>query len=765
MAVSPKNQWNGASLTQDDLMYKDMVILVDENDKITGKGSKYDSHRFVPGQPRGLLHRAFSVFMFDSKNRLLLQQRAESKITFPKVWTNTCCSHPLFGFEPTEIDLPEEVEKGNVNGVKRAAIRKLNHELGIPISTFSPENFKFLTRVHYYAGDILTHGKNSPWGEHEIDYILLLKTEGEIKMDPCKDEVMDTKWVSADELKEMMDGGDGLLWSPWFKIIANEWLIPRWWKDLDKTLKTQESCDYKTIHRFDPPATFRGGAGVCGFITSEEKNSKGKLKQGAYGKIPVFKNSKMEQLLRLDEVFFMVMFKLGFNGGSSCMDVDKEPKSDRKFCDEMLGRVSRSFCLVIRQLPKELGMEVAVFYLFLRGLDTVEDDMSAFPDPEDKVHCLERFHETVLLGKVKLLGSEGGGKGRPSLDKFLTVDGLTGIGEGDEKALIENMIRVSRVYDTFDSGAQRVIKEITRDMGKGMAEFVSKDLGQGTKSVEEYNLYCHYVAGLVGEGLCRLFAVTRIERPALTRRMDLANSMGLFLQKNNIIRDYLEDYVEGRAFWPKEVWEKHAVKTKLLGELSLPENRRAACNCLNELVIDALQLMPDCIDYMSQIQNQQAFRFCGIPQVMAAATLAEVFDNPRVFEGVVKIRKGQTVKLMMNCTSMRGLVKAFHASALRIYKRLLKSEPGHEKKKEACERILQITAQKLIDTNISTVSAASHVALALLSVRVLAKNGSKGEFGFNEAVFGMMLYICVVRICDWMYSHVAISKHKKPKQQ
>jgi isopentenyl-diphosphate delta-isomerase len=57
--------------------------------------------RFEEGQPHGLLHRAFSVFLFNSENKLLLQQRAASKITFPKVWTNTCCSHPLYGHSPT----------------------------------------------------------------------------------------------------------------------------------------------------------------------------------------------------------------------------------------------------------------------------------------------------------------------------------------------------------------------------------------------------------------------------------------------------------------------------------------------------------------------------------------------------------------------------------------------------------------------------------------------------------------------------------------
>jgi isopentenyl-diphosphate delta-isomerase type 1 len=72
----------------------------------------------------GLLHRAFSVFLFDEQGRLLLQQRADEKITFPGFFTNTCCSHPLA--------IVDELEEKGQLGAKRAAQRKLLHELGIP---------------------------------------------------------------------------------------------------------------------------------------------------------------------------------------------------------------------------------------------------------------------------------------------------------------------------------------------------------------------------------------------------------------------------------------------------------------------------------------------------------------------------------------------------------------------------------------------------------------------------------------------------------
>ena len=104
---------------------------------------------------KGLLHRAFSAFIFrPSDARLLLQQRASEKITFPDMWTNTCCSHPLDDFET------EKVEEDQL-GVRVAASRKLEHELGIPKSQTPIEEFQYLTKIHYLAPS------DGVWGEHE----------------------------------------------------------------------------------------------------------------------------------------------------------------------------------------------------------------------------------------------------------------------------------------------------------------------------------------------------------------------------------------------------------------------------------------------------------------------------------------------------------------------------------------------------------------------------------------------------------------------
>lgn len=160
------------------------------------------------------------------------------------------------------------------------------------------------------------------------------------------------------------------------------------------------------------------------------------------------------------------------------------------------------------------------------------------------------------------------------------------------------------------------------------------------ETLEDFDLYCHYVAGLVGEGLSRLFANSGKESPELGRQLVLSNSMGLFLQKTNILRDFREDVDDGRMFWPKAIWGRYATHPS---ELTLPQNSKKARWALSEMTLDALQHATDVLDYLSLLRNQSIFNFCAIPQVMAIATLDACFGNLDVFQTNVKIRRSLTV--------------------------------------------------------------------------------------------------------------------------
>ena len=187
-------------------------------------------------------------------------------------------------------------------------------------------------------------------------------------------------------------------------------------------------------------------------------------------------------------------------------------------------------------------------------------------------------------------------------------------------------------------------------MENGMADFAHKAVTTGEiylEKIEDWDLYCHYVAGLVGEGLSRLLSASGKEQPWLADQIELSNSMGLFLQKTNIIRDYREDVEQRRYFWPKQIWTREEYSVggrggfKEMEEMYAPGNEKQALWVISGLVVDVLRHAPDCLDYLRLLKNQTVFNFCAIPQVMAIATLNAVFMNPQTFQRNVKIRKAE----------------------------------------------------------------------------------------------------------------------------
>jgi farnesyl-diphosphate farnesyltransferase len=398
--------------------------------------------------------------------------------------------------------------------------------------------------------------------------------------------------------------------------------------------------------------------------------------------VKTHKESTLSQLAHVDEVLAAIQFlyitPLKSNLDTPFIRETFDP-NDLEFCDDILVKVSRSFAAVIRQLPSTMLVDILIFYLALRALDTIEDDTTSFPSQEVKIKHLMEFHKTAL--------------GDPNW----TMDG---VGEADEKRLLQEFDKAHRVYAKLNPQSRRVIADISQRMATGMAEFVGKDLGQGTTDVDQYNRYCHFVAGLVGEGLSRLFAASGLEKQSFSGELFLSDQMGLFLQKTNIIRDYLEDYVDNRAFWPQSIWKKYS-KSGDLGYFTKqedPEVRERSLQCLNELVTDALELVPDCLAYMSKLQCEEIFRFCAIPQVMAIATLEKCYANSDVFTGVVKIRKGMSCKLILRTNTLDEVHDTFYQFATKVIKRASAErkkgviDPSYSRTIKACERITDLTA-------------------------------------------------------------------------
>lgn len=200
-------------------MMAEAVLQVDENDVVIGPMSKADSH-----YQSGSLHRAFSVLLFNSEGRLLLQQRAHDKITFPSVWANSCCSHPLAS--------EDEMDEENARGVKIAAIRKLEQELGISPDSVDINDFYFITKMRYSAR------MNADWIEREIDHILMIQAD--VDVDPNPNEVAAIKWVNAEELDAMLvDAESEEIIAPWFRCIAARLMNDDWWA----AIGNQTACE------------------------------------------------------------------------------------------------------------------------------------------------------------------------------------------------------------------------------------------------------------------------------------------------------------------------------------------------------------------------------------------------------------------------------------------------------------------------------------------------------------------------------------------
>lgn len=231
---------------QAEYMQKDLCILVNRKDEPIGSAAKKDCHLNEVIRAGKGLHRAFSVFLFNSKGELCLQRRALEKPTFPGRWTNTCCSHPLYG--TAEADETDHI------GVKRAAIRKLDDELGI--KGIEANELKFLTRVHYCAA---SDGK---WGEHEIDHLMFLQKDVEHHMNP--NEVCEVKYVTADQLRAefAIAASNPEHLTPWFQMIAEQ-LLFAWWENgqLERTIKAgglgpEEEAKIRELVLSDKPDTF-----------------------------------------------------------------------------------------------------------------------------------------------------------------------------------------------------------------------------------------------------------------------------------------------------------------------------------------------------------------------------------------------------------------------------------------------------------------------------------------------------------------------------
>jgi isopentenyl-diphosphate delta-isomerase len=168
----------------------DALILVDEQDRRLGHLSKALCHA-----GRGVLHRAFSLLIFNGRGELLIQQRSAAKRLWPLYWSNSCCSHPR-----------------RAESMEVATRRRLMEELGIRC------DLKFLFKFQYHAQF------DADGAEHELCSVYIGRSDETPRVDP--DEVLDWRWVGPEALEREMSCTGGAQFTPWFML---EWT--RIWRD------------------------------------------------------------------------------------------------------------------------------------------------------------------------------------------------------------------------------------------------------------------------------------------------------------------------------------------------------------------------------------------------------------------------------------------------------------------------------------------------------------------------------------------------------
>lgn len=291
-------------------------------------------------------------------------------------------------------------------------------------------------------------------------------------------------------------------------------------------------------------------------------------------------------------------------------------------CWEILPKVSRSFALPIRLLPRPTGDAVMLCYLVFRIADTIEDCCG---DPAERERLFGAFR-SLLDG-----------------DRSLSPR-LAAIDPPPYDALMHRTEAVAEVFETLPPPVRSLVHERLAEMSRGMQAWASREV----RTLDDLHDYCYYVAGLVGKLLTRIFREYGHIGEATFRDLDRRSvDFGLALQMVNVIRDVRADDRDGRRYWPTQLLARHGLAWENLFRES---HRPQALGVLRDLVRDALRYCDVAIDYIRRLPAHQTRlrAFCALPLFMAVATMGACLDNPALFSDgrPVKIPRSRTRRIL-----------------------------------------------------------------------------------------------------------------------
>jgi farnesyl-diphosphate farnesyltransferase len=303
---------------------------------------------------------------------------------------------------------------------------------------------------------------------------------------------------------------------------------------------------------------------------------------------------------------------------------------DLDICWEILPKVSRSFALCIRILPKPLNEQMMLSYLIYRVLDTIEDSSASL---ETKKGLFGEF--LALLGRRKF-EQAATEKCRGNLLSMLNYT--------YERDLLENAPALLRAYYAQPVGVRMAIRKRGRTMAAGMFKFQQKRI----ETFSDQNRYSHYVAGVIGYLFNDLLLFNRIiTRGLWTRLHRYARDFGLALQKVNILRDIANDISQKRHYWPRMLMAKYRLTYE---SICSDENRTAALGVLREQIENARKYLVSAMKYILLLPKKalRVRMFCIIPLFMAIESYVKCMNNLDVFDRskVVKISRLQVEEIV-----------------------------------------------------------------------------------------------------------------------
>ncbi|RHZ83270.1 hypothetical protein Glove_99g290 [Diversispora epigaea] len=342
----------------------------------------------------------------------------------------------------------------------------------------------------------------------------------------------------------------------------------------------------------------------------------------------------------------------------------------REKCTELFKLVSNSYRRMISKLDTDMNIVMSIYYMLLRGMDTIEDDMTI--PVEKKIPLLRNFHKLIQQRGWTFTKNGPNEKHRQLLVEFDVV--------------IEEFL-------SFSPEIQDIFVDVAKDMGNGMADYIL--LQEKSKyhviTIEDYDRYCFHVCSVFCLGFGRIMNTLNPELPDTDENYYLIKDVSFFIQKLDIIKDFREDFLQNRVYWPRAIWGQYVND---VSEILDPNKKEKALNCLSAMTFNALSHLINSLEFLSKIDDPVVFEIIALSIAVEFAYLTSIFRNHEVFikhmtyQGINEV-KSQCKNLRDICILFKSNVKTImKKNDIKDFRNYLKINKSCKKIEQWCDRYL-----------------------------------------------------------------------------